>query len=186
MFAIGNNELSGLPVLGKTVTCWICGQEHAVEYGETIGEDGKRQPDNLLAFFKCGERSYLCGVKGKQLKKPQENIQHLDEYNRPVAQKIDHAAVGREYANNLLGEPAVSKCLHAMADEIELLRGYRDEAESAAAIAHLLVDKWRLTDAERSLLEMLADHPVTHEIMPNEVATLRGLLERTKQNVSAQ
>ena len=35
-----------------------------------------------------------------------------------------------------------------------------------------------LTDAERSLLEMLADHPVTHEIMPNEVATLRGLLER--------
>lgn len=35
-----------------------------------------------------------------------------------------------------------------------------------------------LTDAERSLLEMLADHPVTHEIMPNEVATLRCLLER--------
>ena len=35
-----------------------------------------------------------------------------------------------------------------------------------------------LTDEERMLLEMLADHPVTHQIMPNEVATLRGLLER--------
>jgi hypothetical protein len=31
---------------------------------------------------------------------------------------IDHAAIGRVYADNLLGEPAVSRCLHA-ADEIE-------------------------------------------------------------------
>ena len=30
----------------------------------------------------------------------------------------DHAAIGREYADNLLGEPAVSRCLNAMADEI--------------------------------------------------------------------
>ena len=37
-----------------------------------------------------------------------------------------------------------------------------------------------LTADERSLLEMLADHPRTHEIMPNEVATIRGLLERTR------
>ena len=36
-----------------------------------------------------------------------------------------------------------------------------------------------LTDAERGLLDMLADHPVTHQIMPHEVATLRGLLDRT-------
>ena len=35
-----------------------------------------------------------------------------------------------------------------------------------------------LTDAEQTLLKMLIDHPVTHEIMPNEVATLRGLLTR--------
>ena len=32
--------------------------------------------------------------------------------------EIDHAAIGREYADNLLGEPAVSRCLNAMADEI--------------------------------------------------------------------
>ena len=35
---------------------------------------------------------------------------------------IDHAAIGREYAENLLGEPAISRCLLAMADEIERLR----------------------------------------------------------------
>lgn len=36
--------------------------------------------------------------------------------------KLDNAAIGREYADNLIGEPAVSKCLHAMADEIDRLR----------------------------------------------------------------
>lgn len=169
MFAIGNNELSGLPVLSKTVTCWICGQEHAVEYGEKIAEDGTRQPDDLLAFFKCGEHSYLCGVKGRQLKKPKENIHHLDEYNRPMPQKIDHAAVGREYANNLLGEPAVSKCLHALADEIERLR---------------------LTDAERSAVNDavylcgatagLANEQANANEWAKCAATLRDLLERLK------
>lgn len=54
--------------------------------------------------------------------------------------------------------------------------------EFHAEIARLRgeIERLRLTDAERSLLEMLADHPVTHEIVPNEVATLRGLLERMK------
>lgn len=33
--------------------------------------------------------------------------------------------------------------VNAMADEIELLRGYRDEAESDVSIAHLLVDRLR-------------------------------------------
>lgn len=40
------------------------------------------------------------------------------------------------------------------------------------------IEDLRLTDDERMLLDMLADHPVTHQIMPNEVSTLRGLLER--------
>ena len=35
---------------------------------------------------------------------------------------IDLVAIGREYADNLLGEPAISRCLHAMADEIAILR----------------------------------------------------------------
>ena len=36
--------------------------------------------------------------------------------------EIDHAAIGREYADNLLGEPAVSRCLNTMADEIDRLK----------------------------------------------------------------
>lgn len=42
--------------------------------------------------------------------------------------------------------------LDEAADEIERLKGYRDEAESDAAIARLLVDKLRLTDAEREAI----------------------------------
>jgi hypothetical protein len=38
-----------------------------------------------------------------------------------------------------------------------------------------------LTDAERSLLTMLVDRPRTHELMHDEEATLRGLLERTEK-----
>lgn len=40
------------------------------------------------------------------------------------------------------------------------------------------IERLRLTQSERWLLEMLADHPATHQIMPHEVATLRGVLER--------
>lgn len=49
--------------------------------------------------------------------------------------------------------------VNAMADEIELLRGYRDAAESDAAIAHLLVDKLRAqiaslaVPAERTVMD---------------------------------
>ena len=38
-----------------------------------------------------------------------------------------------------------------------------------------------LTDAERSLLTMLVDHPRTHALMYDEEATLRGQLERLAQ-----
>lgn len=41
--------------------------------------------------------------------------------------------------------------------EIELLRGYRDEAESDASIASLLVDRFRLTDDERAALQRAID-----------------------------
>ena len=37
--------------------------------------------------------------------------------------KINHAAICRVYAEELLDEPAVSKCLRAAADEIDMLRG---------------------------------------------------------------
>jgi hypothetical protein len=70
--------------------------------------------------------------------------------------------------------------LHA---EIELLRGYRDNAESDAAVAHLLVDRYRMTDAEREAVEWaakaVADPTPVAWYAPQIAATLRGLLERT-------
>lgn len=41
----------------------------------------------------------------------------------------DIAESGRAYADNLLGEPAVSKVMHAMADEIERLRNLLERRE---------------------------------------------------------
>lgn len=78
----------------------------------------------------------------------------------------------------------------AMANEIELLRGYRDEAESDAAIAHLLVDKLRLTDDERAAIgvavqcvgaAMTQKHPEEEDaiaLLHKTLCTLRKLLER--------
>jgi len=51
--SIGNNEIEKLPPLGDTIVCWVCGEEHKVESGK-------------LAFFKCGDKSYLCGIDGKE------------------------------------------------------------------------------------------------------------------------
>ena len=63
------------------------------------------------------------------------------------------------------------------ADEIELLRGYRDEAEAEASIASIAAQRLRLTDAEREAVSYCIDGvggPASR------IATLRGLLERTK------
>lgn len=45
----------------------------------------------------------------------------------------------------------------AMADEIELLRGYRDAAEADAAVARLLLDKSRLTETEMDAMQTAID-----------------------------
>ena len=71
----------------------------------------------------------------------------------------------------------------AMADEIELLRGYRDAAEADAAVARLLVDKLRLTAEEREAVEWFANFgnatlaPFSSN-WQNHADTLRKLLER--------
>ena len=78
------------------------------------------------------------------------------------------------------------------ADEIELLRGYRDEAESEASIASLAVERLRLTDAERYAIiaglrclerQLWADPENLggdYRDMQRDAATLRGLLDRLK------
>lgn len=73
MFAIGNEELAGKPKLGKTIKCTICGKRHRVKYGNRILPDGTKEPSNLLAFFKCGGKSYLCGINGVDIRGKNEN-----------------------------------------------------------------------------------------------------------------
>ena len=62
MLAIGANELH--EPLGDTVECHKCGQKHPIEYGEEVLKDGTMKPSKLLAFYKCGDKSYLAGIDG--------------------------------------------------------------------------------------------------------------------------
>lgn len=64
MFAIGNDELEKMPSVGDTITCPHCGEQHAVEYGREWLDDGWRE-SKAIAFYKCGDTTYLCGIKGK-------------------------------------------------------------------------------------------------------------------------
>lgn len=65
--AIGNDELAQQPDMGDTIRCWMCGQDHPVEYG-TVLTNGVQMPSKTLAFMRCGDKSYLCGVNGKEWK----------------------------------------------------------------------------------------------------------------------
>lgn len=62
------------------------------------------------------------------------------------------------------------------ADEIELLRGYRDEAEAEASIASLAVERLRLTDAEREALSWFTGG--RGPVCPQHLATIRNLMAR--------
>jgi len=59
---------------------------------------------------------------------------------------------------------------------IDMLRGYRDEAEAQAAIASMIVDKLRLTDEEREAVAYFANFQWT--MLKPYAATLRNLLNR--------
>lgn len=69
MLVIGNGELND--PLGDSVTCPHCGKVHEIQYGEEVMKDGTRKPSKLLAFYKCGEKSFLAGFNGFAL--PQKN-----------------------------------------------------------------------------------------------------------------
>ena len=62
------------------------------------------------------------------------------------------------------------------ASEIERLRGYRDMAEADRDVAMLAAERLRLTDEERSVIEVCATHWQTAPASD----VLRRLLERTK------
>ena len=65
MLAIGADELH--EPLSDAVECPQCGQQHSIEYGEEVLKDGTRKPSKLLAFYKCGDKTYLAGINGLAL-----------------------------------------------------------------------------------------------------------------------
>ena len=62
----------------------------------------------------------------ERLRSSADDTLSLEHGGHQRSEEIDHAAVCRTYADELLGEPAVSKCLHAGADEITRLRSEVD------------------------------------------------------------
>lgn len=65
MFAIGNEELAMKRDIGKTIKCKICNGTHDIQYGDEILKDGTKIKSKLLAYYKCGNESYLAGIDGK-------------------------------------------------------------------------------------------------------------------------
>ena len=69
MFAIGNEELSRLPLLPDTIKCYMCGKEHPIEYGKRKLDDGTWEESKNLAFYVCGDVSYLAGIEGMDIRR---------------------------------------------------------------------------------------------------------------------
>jgi hypothetical protein len=64
MLAIGNGELDSNPPIGKSIRCPHCNKSHSVKYGKD--KDGVES--KLLAFYSCGEKTYLAGINGRLLR----------------------------------------------------------------------------------------------------------------------
>lgn len=65
--SFSNDELEGAEPLGETITCPHCSKVHIVLYGEEILKDGTKISSTKIAFYKCGESTYLCGIDGKRI-----------------------------------------------------------------------------------------------------------------------
>ena len=65
-FAIGNDELEKAPAIkkGDTIMCPLCKGLHVLEHGKTP----EGHESDLLLFYKCGDSSYLAGIKGKRIR----------------------------------------------------------------------------------------------------------------------
>lgn len=68
MFSIGNNELKEAPPLCKTIACYQCGGVHEIVYGKKVLPDGTEVESKLLAFYRCGGKTYLVGIDGKDIR----------------------------------------------------------------------------------------------------------------------
>lgn len=67
--SFGNDEIDEAPLLGETIICRLCGEEHPVKYGKRVLKDGTKIPDKTLAFFKCEGKTYLCGINGRDIRR---------------------------------------------------------------------------------------------------------------------
>ena len=67
MFTVSNDELEKAPNIGETIICKKCNKEHKIEYGEEILPDGLKVSSKVLAFYRCGDNTYLAGVNGKSI-----------------------------------------------------------------------------------------------------------------------
>ncbi len=65
MLTVGNNVLEKAARVEGLIECNKCGESHCIEYGEEILADGTLKKSKLLAFYKCGGKSYLAGINGK-------------------------------------------------------------------------------------------------------------------------
>jgi len=68
MLAIGNDEIEKAPPLGDFILCTVCGKRHRIEFGDEVLKDGTKKQSKLLAFYKCGGKSYLAGINGKDIR----------------------------------------------------------------------------------------------------------------------
>lgn len=70
MFTIGNDEIAKSQDLKDTITCYMCGKTHELKYGKVENKKtGQWEENPLLAFFHCGNSSYLAGINGKDVRK---------------------------------------------------------------------------------------------------------------------
>lgn len=66
MLAVGPEDLG--EKVGKSIKCPHCGEEHPIKYGTQEMPDGTWRETKMLAFYTCGEKSYLAGIDGQLLK----------------------------------------------------------------------------------------------------------------------
>lgn len=66
MLAVGSDELGDY--LGDTIKCPHCGEDHPIENGkEKNPKTGELEKSTVLQFYKCGDKAYLAGIKGRSI-----------------------------------------------------------------------------------------------------------------------
>ncbi len=69
MFSISNDELNKAQSLSDFILCPNCGECHIIQYGDKVLPNGAKEKSNILAFYKCRDKTYLAGFNGKNIMK---------------------------------------------------------------------------------------------------------------------